>query len=347
MYLMMREKTALFTASPFAENAKGSPNQSKEFCMSKKLMAALLAALVLGATAYAQTEADFNVTLTKDGEGVIITKYTGKVAAVRIPAKIQGMPVREIGEGAFSPDALIVSVVIPVGVTKIGKAAFNWNYRLTSVTIPESVLEIAESAFQACNVLTTVALPKSLTILGASAFKNTSITTIALPASLVTFTYTNDDNDDHASFAECYKLKTVTLPAGMTKIPARMFEGCSALTTINLPDSIKAIEQVAFRGCRSLTTIKLPDSIKEIGDNAFNGCTALTAINLPASIEKILPGAFDGCSALTTVTIPDSVEKITFYITYEWSEDYPFRGCGKLSLASQAALKKRGYDGKF
>ena len=59
----------------------------------------LMAALVI--PIWAQTEANFNVTLTEDGQGVVITGYTGTVLAVRIPATIQGMPVREIGREAF------------------------------------------------------------------------------------------------------------------------------------------------------------------------------------------------------------------------------------------------------
>jgi len=40
------------------------------------------------------------------------------------------------------------------------------------------------------------------------------------------------------------------------------------------------------------------------------------------------------------------LEKISFPPNEFW--DWPaFRDCGKLSLASQAALKKRGYTGSF
>jgi len=55
------------------------------------------------ATAFGQTAADFNVALTEDGKGVVITQYTGKAARVRIPSSIQNMPVKEIGPYAFNP----------------------------------------------------------------------------------------------------------------------------------------------------------------------------------------------------------------------------------------------------
>ena len=72
---------------------------------------------------FAQTEADFNVTLTDDNTGVVITKYTGKAANVRIPATIQGMPVKEIGKQAFSSSE-ITNIVIPEGVVKIQNGSF-------------------------------------------------------------------------------------------------------------------------------------------------------------------------------------------------------------------------------
>jgi hypothetical protein len=252
--------------------------------MNKKLLTALCTALVLAVSVYAQTAADFNVTLTEDGKGAVITGYTGTVAAVRIPATIQGMPVREIGREAFSGSYIVTSVVIPVGVTRIGYEAFGSCRKLMSVTIPEGVIEIGNAAFSDCP-LTAVTLPKSLKTLGEIAFSYAKISAVTIPA--VT-------DVGRAAFSHCENLRTVTLSEGMEEISSQMFENCTALTAI-----------------------ALPASIKEIGELAFGWCTNLAA-----------------------VTIPDSVE------TIEFSYD-SFQGCSKLSLSSQAALKKRGYTGIF
>jgi hypothetical protein len=70
--------------------------------MKKRIMGAVVVLLFVSAGVFAQTENDFEVTLTADSEGVVITKYTGRAAAtVTIPATIQDMPVREIGAYAF------------------------------------------------------------------------------------------------------------------------------------------------------------------------------------------------------------------------------------------------------
>jgi hypothetical protein len=91
--------------------------------------------------------------------------------------------------------------------------------------------------------------------------------------------------------------------------------------------------------------VVIPEGVTQIDYGAFFNCTALTAITLPSSIQSIGGMAFNGCSALVTVTIPDSVTIIYF----SWQLDFqlPFGDCPKLSLASQAALKKRGYTGSF
>jgi hypothetical protein len=253
--------------------------------MNKKLFAALFVAMVLAvSTAYAQTEADFTVGLTNDGEGVIITGCNGKAVVIRIPATIQGMSVREIGERVFDNNQNITSVVIPTGVTKIGNYAFNNCRKLTSVNIPEGITEIGNFAFANCP-LTTITLPQSLETIGWKAFMNTKITAITIPA-------------------------------------------------------ITKIGEAVFMNCYNLRTVKLTEGIEKISKEMFYHCWELTAITLPASIKEIDVSAFEGCRNMVTVDIPDSVEIISF--GYD-----AFNRCPKLSLASQAALKKRGYKDSF
>jgi hypothetical protein len=282
---------------------------------------AVLAALALAGAAYAQTEANFKVTPTDDGAGVIITGYTGTVAAVRIPATIQRKPVREIGEKAFYQNFNITSVTIPAGVTKIGNEAFaseeenKSKMKLASVTIPEGVTEIGNRAF-AFSPLTAVTLPQSLTTLGYEAFAGTGITAVILPNALTNFGYKNYDDAFYSSaFHLCEKLETVTLPEDMKELPADIFDGCFALTAITLPEGMETLSIGAFAS------------------------SGLTSITLPASIKRIDAGVFWGCGNLETVTVPKTLKKVGF------GKD-TFEGT-KLDKASQAALKKLGYKGKF
>ncbi|MDR2796017.1 MAG: leucine-rich repeat domain-containing protein [Spirochaetaceae bacterium] len=74
-----------------------------------------------------------------------ITGYNGTGKTVVIPASIDGIPVRKIGNGAFKLKGL-TEVIIPNGIEVIGDQAFFGN-RLEMVTIPLSVKVISDSAF--------------------------------------------------------------------------------------------------------------------------------------------------------------------------------------------------------
>jgi len=64
-------------------------------------------------------------------------------------------------------------------------------------------------------------------------------------------------------------------------------------------------------------------------------------VSLPSTIKTISAETFVGCTALTSITIPDSVKSITF------TDQNAFKGCNRLNLATQAALKRLGYTGSF
>jgi len=121
-------------------------------------------------------EAQYTVKLNAAGDGAVITKYSGDREVVGknekgyiyssgeliVPATIQGFPVKEIGDGAFSNKSL-TRVVIPEGVTRIGSDAFRNNRELIAVTIPSTVTSVGKGAFSGCpnlDVPTQLALRK-------------------------------------------------------------------------------------------------------------------------------------------------------------------------------------------
>jgi hypothetical protein len=284
--------------------------------------------LLIGTTVFAQTEADFDVGLTDDNTGVVITKYTGKQSMVKIPDTIQGMPVREIGNTAFYRNSTITSVIIPEGVTEIqgnngpGGGAFSLCDKLVSITFPSTMKKIGGFAFGGCFSLRQVTIPEGVTEIGSTAF------------------------------ASCRSLSNVTLPKTLTRLGDWAFGNADGIfgrgnnvifTSIVLPENLQKIEEGVFYGCKNLTSIIIPEEITEIGRNAFQGCAALTSVTLPSTIKKLGEYSFNGCAALTTVTIPASVESVTF----ERGFADVFQGCGKINLVSQAILKRIGYTGSF
>ena len=123
--------------------------------MNKKTAVWIVLALVVCFTSCTQQQyndaSDFLYKHTDGDRAVEITGYSGKKQVVRIPSRINGMPVTSIGNGAFHPSRLVnanlTSVTIPNSVTSIGYRAFEDSSNLTSVTMPNSVTSIERDAF--------------------------------------------------------------------------------------------------------------------------------------------------------------------------------------------------------
>ena len=151
----------------------------------------------------------------------------------------------------------------------------------------------------------------------------------------------------------------VVIPASVTTIGLRAFEGCTSLASVEMPASVTEIGPRVFAGCDSLekievasdnrsfcvidgvlyskeqtillyapkkvTSFVIPASVTRIADGAFNGCTSLSSVEIPSSVTEIGDGAFNGCTSLASVEIPDSVTKIA---------DEAFKGCTSLERVS-------------
>ena len=132
----------------------------------------------------ANDASDFTTEINDTGNArtITITGYTGTLKDVRIPSKIDNIPVTEIGNSAFFENQL-TSVIIPNGVTNIGGYAFT-NNQLESITISNSVIDIGSRAF-ANNLLTSVTIPNSVTRIGDYAFAGNQLTNVVIPNSVI------------------------------------------------------------------------------------------------------------------------------------------------------------------
>ena len=114
-----------------------------------------------------------------------------------------------------------------------------------------------------------------------------------------------------------YKCAKEELPAHLV-IPAKIgdeeikeiaswaFYNCTGLRSISLPARITKIGGYAFSGCTGLTSITLPANLTKIDDRTFEGCTGLTSISLPANLTEIESGAFSGCTGLISAVFVDT-----------------------------------------
>lgn len=277
------------------------------------------------ATANAQS-GDFTFT-TNNGE-VTITGFTGS-RVVEIPAKIEGLPVRAIGDFAFSGKLHQSSIEIPDSVTSIGRSAFADCISLTSVTIPASVTSIGRYPFYACKSLVVInvaadnaayasvegvlydkvlssliqcpegkagpfVIPTGVTNISRGGFINCDLlTSIIIPE---TVTSTGDD-----AFAGCSGLNSINIPFGWTIVDEGVFSRCTGLTSVTIPDSVEILEDDAFSTCTSLASVNVPHSVVSIGWNTFAKCSNLKSIEIPESVVEMAPNAFSDCTQLRSV----------------------------------------------
>ncbi len=123
--------------------------------MKKLISIALVLAMMLAImpmTVFAADANGFSYKLSSDGTYYIVSDYEGTATEVVIPSEYDGLPVKEIGNGAFSECSYLKKVDIPNSVTTIGMMAFK-NCGLNDITIPSSVSTIGWAAFYLCPIL--------------------------------------------------------------------------------------------------------------------------------------------------------------------------------------------------
>jgi hypothetical protein len=259
------------------------------------LVVALFALMAVGV--YAQTEADFDVVKSKDGKSITIDEYKGKATAVNIPAKIQNLPVTEIGNTAFSNNSSITSVTIPNGVTSIGSNAFDLCNQLTNITIPASVTKISANAFRFCTKLTSVTFGGSIPSSGfhANAFNGLGdIRDKYLAAGGGAGTYTRPNGES----------TTWTKGGSATVAPAA---GTPGLAFKLKSDGKSYSVNKGTLSPMSEANVVIPDTynnlpITTIESMAFDGCVSIRGVTIPASVTLIDASAFGSCISLNSVT---------------------------------------------
>ena len=275
-----------------------------------------------------------------EGENAIrITKYIGYEKDVVIPAEIDGMPVKEIGNvgswgdgAAFENCRFLASVVISEGIEGIGYDVFENCINLEKVTIPSSVNVIGGSnlidgPFGGCPKLQTAGPIGS--------------------GSNIEFGW--DDEIPRFAFAQCSSLTKVVIPESINKVGGYAFYDCTNLTKVilykNTVLSTGSTGGVSFDSCMLLKTmgpiggdyniemefgdtvqssnnmfitnnfryleeVTIPEGVTSIGDGAFFHLENLTKVHLPESLTSIGRQAFDGCVKLSDINIPGNIESI-------------------------------------
>ena len=147
-------------------------------------------------------------------------KFEGSMES---PSRLDGVPVVEIGEGAFSGRHLLESVVIPDSVEVVGERAFAECDGLEELRLGAGIKAIEKHAFFGCNSLQSVVIPGSVEVVGERAF------------------------------AECDGLEELRLGAGIKKIEEYAFNSCSSLKSVEIPARLKSSAKEPSSGATSST----------------------------------------------------------------------------------------------
>ncbi len=186
---------------------------------------------------YAENSGGFTYTVT-DGVAVV-TGYEGEPEFIDIPHEIEGCPVAEIGERAFSSCLTLRRVIFPDSLRKIGNYAFYACDSLQSAPLPDSVVSLGEGCFCGCTKLSYMRIPSGLTELPDSCFR------------------------------ACTNLGEVRIPSNIRKIGDFCFSGCTMLSCVSLGENLSETGERAFYMCSSLESVCIPKSLRSIGKEAF------------------------------------------------------------------------------
>lgn len=230
-------------------------------------------------------------------------------------------------------------------VTEIGNGAFEDLTRLNSVTFPNSVYLIGEEAFAGCTNLASFNVPYDLTYIGTDAFAETAFLNnqtdgqvligeilyqykgevaenTAIVASLESEAYTSHSFSNYiflndivmigsGAFKGKNNLNYVEYPSKFGSLPSRIFENCPNLDKVILGDNIAKIGDYAFDGCGNLNDINWPNSLTSIGAYAFSGCALNGDLHLPNSVSLIGDYAFAENHFLTSFELPSSTYRVS------------------------------------
>ena len=100
------------------------------------------------------------------------------------------------------------------------------------------------------------------------------------------------------AFNNCYALRSITIPDGITSIGTYAFNNCYALQSVTIPDGVTSIGTYAFNNCYALQSITIPDGITSIGNNSFYNCYTLQSITIPEGVTSIGTQAFYNCYSI-------------------------------------------------
>lgn len=117
----------------------------------------------------------------------------------------------------------------------------------------------------------------------------------------------------YRAFSNCYNLKYISLPFGLTDINQYVFYDCYSLNSVTFPKDSEAVTNLyyGFYYCFSLETVSFPSGMfTETSTYTFNSCFSLKAVTYPEVLTSIGQYAHSSCYSLKHLVLPDSLTNL-------------------------------------
>ena len=239
-----------------------------------------------------------------DSKTQTIVDATDLAGDIEIPAKINGVEVKALGENLFKNNKTITSVIIPEGIENIAFSAFEGCSNLKTVTFlgtdSSDPLTFGINIFKDCTALNSISLPANATAITTSMFEGcTSLIQLPIHGAL--------SHIGTSAFKNCVQLAAISLPEGVKSIESNAFENCQSLIAISFPSTLTKISEEAFKNCSQIVSLYIPQGVTNINLNAFLGCEKLSSINVSADNKSYasVNGALYNKSLTTLYLVPD------------------------------------------
>lgn len=109
------------------------------------------------------------------------------------------------------------------------------------------------------------------------------------------------------------KITSLSIPATVVSIVDYAFYGCKSLSgNLLLPGRLQTVGECAFYGCQKLSgDLTIPDTTTELGRNAFSQCIGFDGkLTLGSGFTVIPAGCFEGTMFRGDLRIPEQVTRI-------------------------------------
>lgn len=234
-----------------------------------------------------------------------------KLAAFEIPKQVTALKT-----GCFENTNL--KTINLSGIITLDNGIFFNCLSLREIILPETITEIPDNFCLRCQCLEKIDL-SHVKAIGTNAFSGCSnLNTGSLSAKIYQYAFEGtairhleikDISKIHeGAYRCCDKLESVTI-SGNGIIPSELFAECSRLKNVTINEGITIIGESAFRE----TVIKklvLPSTVIAVNDNAFAYCEQLEKAVLDERLDSIGCQAFMNTTSLSGISIPDKVEYI-------------------------------------